>query len=152
MKVRNVMSRRVRAVNRSDTLKMAVSTLTKNNISGCPVIDSKKKVVGIITQTDISKVIDVHSKIHKNGDILDLVLIALKNEKYDSMKPVISKIMKMPVKSVMNKCVTISPDEDVYEAAKLMNHKNISRLPVVERGVLIGIVTKSDLMKLLERA
>ena len=145
------MNKRVKTVNRSDTVKSVVKTLSRNSISGCPVIDNKNKVVGIVTQSDIIKMIDVHSKVNENEDILDLILAALKDEKFDSMSPIISKVMQMPVKKIMNDCITISLDEDVYEAAKIMNKKNIRRLPVVKNKILQGIITKSDMMKLLEK-
>jgi acetoin utilization protein AcuB len=47
--------------------------------------------------------------------------------------------------------VTIGPNESVQKAAKRMRTRRVSCLPVVERGKLVGIVTVSDLLHVLER-
>ncbi|MDO5861874.1 MAG: CBS domain-containing protein [Thermoplasmata archaeon] len=47
------------------------------------------------------------------------------------------------------KCITISPDATVEEAAEIFSAKRIHRLPVVDDGMLIGIVTPTDLLKIV---
>jgi acetoin utilization protein AcuB len=54
----------------------------------------------------------------------------------------------MRIKEMMTKNpVTVGPDTLVLDARKIMNEKNIRRLPVVEKGKLVGIVTKHDLLE-----
>ena len=54
----------------------------------------------------------------------------------------------MIVKDVMKKSViTVEPETTVTEAKELMNKNNISKLPVVKGGKLVGIITKNDLLQ-----
>lgn len=46
--------------------------------------------------------------------------------------------------------VSISPDDDAYKAFRLMNQHNIGRIPVVKEGQLVGIVSRTDLIRVLE--
>jgi len=58
---------------------------------------------------------------------------------------------KTPVKNVMNRdVVTIEPDADSFTAVKLMRESNVSALPVVEDGELVGIVTERDILNLFK--
>lgn len=51
---------------------------------------------------------------------------------------------------MVSDAVTISPEDTAYQAFQLMNEKNVGRLPVVENGELVGIVSRTDLMRLRE--
>ena len=56
--------------------------------------------------------------------------------------------MSAPVKAFMSgKVVHISPGSSVFQAARLMIRNDIGRLPVVEDGNIIGIITRSDTMR-----
>jgi len=55
---------------------------------------------------------------------------------------------RIPVKQIMNKpLITVGPNLSIIEAIMLMRRKKIRRLPVLEEGRLIGIVTERDLLK-----
>jgi len=57
----------------------------------------------------------------------------------------------MNVKDVMNSdVVSCKPDDEISSAAQLLKEHNISGLPVVEEGKVVGIVTEADVLKLLE--
>ena len=56
-----------------------------------------------------------------------------------------TSILEIAVKDV----VTIEPNIDVGQAARIMREKNIGALPVVENGKLVGIVTERDFFKLI---
>ena len=106
MKVKDAMTKKPCALKPSDSVQMVLKTLSKNKISGCPVTDSKGRVLGVITQTDILRLIDVHSGINKpDTDLFSLVLASLRSESYDSMKNAMKKVMKMGIKDLMQKNV-----------------------------------------------
>ena len=71
------MSRKTITLKKSDTAKKAIKILSRNRISGCPVVDSKNNILGIVTQSDIVKLIDVFSGI-KSGDFFSLVESVIK--------------------------------------------------------------------------
>ena len=152
MKVKNIMTKKIRTVKKQDKIKKVLKILTKYKITGCPVVDAHKNIIGIITQTDILKIIDVHTKINVTGtDFFSLLLYVLKSKGYNEMSEILNNIMEMRVSEFMNKrVITIGDEEDVYIAARKMNKFDIERLPVVKKKKLVGIITRWDIIKTLE--
>lgn len=61
-------------------------------------------------------------------------------------------ISKLTLERIMTRDpITIRPDETVYDAARLMLQKKIAGLPVVEGGRLVGIITESDIFRMIVR-
>lgn len=117
MKVREVMTANVDYATSNSTVVELAGMMKKNDIGSIPICEGQK-VIGIVTDRDI-------------------VLRAVAEGK---------NIEKRSAKEVMNsKVVTITPDQDVHEAADLMATYQIRRLPVVEKDKLIGIVALGDL-------
>ena len=152
MLVRNAMTKDIVSVKPEDTLERVLDVLAKNNISGCPVV-SGKRVVGIVSQTDILRLIDVHSKIQTPESVIfPLILAAIKSEEYDRLKDGLKDILEMKVRDFMSKkVVTISAEDDIYKAARLMNKNDVDRLPVLERKKIIGVIARGDIIKALEK-
>ncbi|MFC2142900.1 HPP family protein [Candidatus Aenigmatarchaeota archaeon] len=149
MKVKDVMTRKPLCLKQGDKIQTAIHMLSRNDISSCPIVDGQKKVVGIVTKTDVLKSIDAHSGI-QNQNALTLVMATITGEEYDGIKRSIKKVIKRPVKSIMKKKVLcISDKDDIYKAAKLMNERDIETLPVVRNNKIIGILTRSDIISLL---
>ena len=108
--------------------------------------------MGIITQTDVIRIIDVHSKIHKTKELFPLIAAAVRSKKYDKLRKEIKRALNLDVSSFMKKdVVTIDAQEDLYTAAKLMNKHDVNHLPVVRKNKLVGMLSKSDLVKTLEK-
>src|SRR3989338_1777571 len=147
MKVRHVMTKDPVTLHPNDRLLDAIKMFLMHNISGCPVV-SKGRLVGVVTQSDIIRAIDVHSKIHKTMDAMHMIMAAIKSENYHNLKPAMRNILHEPVKKhCTNYPVWIEADDDVYSAAKLINKHNIDRLPVLAEGKLVGIVSKIDILR-----
>ncbi len=117
MKVEEVMSTDLIVGYVPGTVKSALNLLAKHNVSGMPILKKDtKKVVGILTRTDI----------FKNADEEQLALI-----------------MSKEVHSVTN-------DQDIKDAAKLLFEKRIHGLPVVNKKKnLVGIISPKDILKVL---
>lgn len=155
MRIREVMTRKVLALRTSDTLREAVAIFAKNGISGAPVIDDKRRVVGILTEMDILRRLEIGSMelghpvrpaagaAHAGGKEAGLRFKSL-SESLDGAGDIpISKVMTAPVVSAL-------PDDLVQEKAALMVHRKIRRLPVVDgKGVLVGILSRKDLIRML---
>jgi CBS domain-containing protein len=101
------------------TVKEAAELMRKRSIGNCIVIDNKP--IGIITESDILKKVVAEDK--KASEIL------------------VEEIMVTPI-------IVIDPYVDIEEAMKTMSKCNIRRLPVVEDGNLIGIITIKDILRL----
>jgi CBS domain-containing protein len=103
-------------VSSSAIVKEAAQTMVKDNIGSLIVID-KGKLTGIITERDILKYFS------NSG----------------SPGASISKIMSRNVK-------TIELNEEIEDAAAIMSQNKIKRLPVTQKGKLVGIITATDLV------
>jgi CBS domain-containing protein len=118
MKVREIMSRPIIAED-EDTLVTKIAEDMDELGIGSVVITKEGKPAGIITERDIA------------------LKVLLKNRWASEVKA--KEIMAFPL-------VTIEPEASIDEACRLAARKRIKRLPVVENGMLIGIVSIRDLL------
>lgn len=131
--VSSVMISDVKTVKPEDSLREALETLSEYNLGGLPVV-SKNKIVGVISETDIIRVMNVEN-------ILDA--------KKDKMK--LSMLQRFSVADAMSKKpISINQDAKITHASDLMAKHNINRLIVTDKkDNLVGIITKGDLIKAL---
>jgi CBS domain-containing membrane protein len=137
--VQAVMSGNVVAVGRDADLHEAVHLLSENKISGMPVVNDAKRVIGVISEADLLQLIGM-KKDHTFKDILRNILGSTGKEKVTTGNCV-ADVMSSPA-------LTIGPDEDVKKAATLLDERRIKRLPVVdEEGRLVGIISRGDIVR-----
>ena len=145
MKVENYMNRNVISIKEEDSLENVINILLENKISGAPVVDESNKVIGVISESDLiyqDKELKVPSFIPLLGGFIML----------ESIRKFEKQLMKMSAykaNQVMS-CppLTINEDSDVKEAVNIMLDNKINRLPVVdEQNKLVGIITRSDILK-----
>jgi len=150
MKIKDIMSDKVITFKPDDTLHSALETFTDRNISGAPVVRDGK-LVGLITELDIIKVIDIYTpKVHFTSmPHFFLVLAGLKSRsKAAELKKKVTAASKLKVEDFMTRDpVVISKEADIMEAARLIDTYKVNRLPVVEKGKVKGIVTRNDVIK-----
>lgn len=148
MKAKDLMTKRLITVKPNDTIRKVVHILADKNISGCPVV-AGDRLVGVVTQTDIVRAIDVYGKINKPADALSLIAAIVNSDKA-STKSQLRSMLTTKVKDFMkSNVVFVEEGEDIYKAANLLNRHKIDRLPVVSAGKLVGILTKADIVKAL---
>ena len=131
MLVNKWMRDRVTTIDANDTMQDAMELLKKNAIRMLPVME-EGKLVGVVTDRDLRKasVPDIVTfEVHKLLDILS----------------------ELKVKDIMTKDpVTVPFDYTVEETAEVLLEKKISGVPVVnQEGKLVGIITQSDLFRVL---
>jgi len=153
MRVGSVMTKNVVTASPNDTLESVIEKFSKYHISGMPVVDSRKKVVGVVTESDVIKAIDAFNpKVNFDNDTsFALILAFLKHKKeIGIIKSEILGSEKAKVKSFMTKeVVSIGPEADMIEAARLMARRNVKRLVVLKNGRLAGIVARADIVRAL---
>jgi CBS domain-containing protein len=139
--VGDVMTTRVIAVRRSADYKQIVSVLRRYRVSACPVINEGGKVVGVVSEADLL------FKEADPGPPAGLIRLRWKLGEESKVNAVIAgQLMTSPA-------VTIQPDVPLAVAARVMQERQIKRLPVVTPdGRLVGIVTRSDVLSVFERA
>ena len=132
VKVEELMSRKVVTALPKTTIFEAVKTMTKRGFRRLP-ITSENKVVGIITAMDILRFFG-------SGKVF----------KHLQSRTIIQVLNTPVIEIATKKVVTINPEADIGQAAKMMRKENIGALPVVENGRLIGIITERDFFKKIE--
>jgi CBS domain-containing protein len=136
--VRDVMTKGVISISKFEPVMQVADILTEKNISGLPVVDKDKKVIGIITQADILSMIGV-SRDHTFKDLLRHMLGETLPER--RLGDHVGDIMTSPAH-------TIKPEANIAEAVRVMDEKKIRRLTVTDdNGMLIGILTRADILK-----
>jgi CBS-domain-containing membrane protein len=115
--------------------------LHEQRVSAFPVVDEDKKVIGVVSETDML------AKEALEGTVPRTVQLDLTTQ---GMR---SRVNAVTAADLMTKPpVTIGPDEPVTRAARLMFDRRVKRLPVTsEDGTLIGIVTRSDVLSVYGR-
>ncbi len=151
IKVEDTMQKNVITIGKEMRIEEAARILRENRISGAPVVDKDNRLVGILSEGDIIRLIEVHSPklnliLPSPFDLLELPL-RMKHE-YDEIVKGIKKAALTSVEDIMTrKLVTIRPEQSVSDAAELMDKYKIKRLPVVDdRGDLLGIITRGDII------
>ncbi len=146
MKARDVMVSPVRTTTGGTPVKDAAATMLKHHISALPVVDDKGALIGIITEGDLVHRVETGTERRRPW-----WLIALADETRMAAEYV--KSHGRAVSDVMTrKVITASPDTPLDEIANVFGKKSIKRVPIVENGQLVGIVSRADLVQALASA
>lgn len=141
MKVKDVMIYDISAVFEDDTIERAVDIMSRQLVSGVPVVDEDMKVVGFISETDIMKAsIPSYFALLQSASFLPDANQFVKN---------MAKIKDKKVGEFMSKPpITVSPSDSLIHAADRMMRHNIKTIPVVDdEGRLLGIIVKIDILR-----
>lgn len=157
--IRNIMTTDVVTIRESEPLYKAASVLAEKNISGVPVISEAGQVVGMISDGDILRFLntydpkkDVVCRQSESDDykicMHKLGIFTIEPNRASDLYRVFEEASGKPVREFMTKnVVTIDADDDVEKASSLMISHKIKRIPVVENGILVGIVSRADIVK-----
>ena len=156
MKIQDAMEKEVIKFQVDDRIVDVAGSLRENKISGAPVVSKEGKLVGIISEGDIMRLLEVHSPrinliLPAPLDLIELP-VRMKYE-LDEIAEDMNKAASLLIGEIMTKkLVTISPDKDIADAAQLMDTHDIKRLPVVDdNGEMVGIVTRGDIIGAMVR-
>lgn len=142
MKVADVMSTEVRTIAADAPLKEAATVMVGSGVSGLPVVDDDRKVVGIITEADFVTVEANRAWGRQRRRLLA-------NFFGDAAPPnakLVSEVMSTDLH-------TIDSGSSITEAARMMIDCGVKRLPVVlPDGTLDGIISRGDVMGVFARS
>lgn len=142
MKIRSVMSTAVVTVTPETTLKDAAAKLVRFGISGMPVVDDDNQVLGVLSEADVlAKEAGAAPREGMLAWLLDEGGISRARLEART----VGEAMTAPA-------LTIGPERTVREAAARMLSEGVNRLPVVENGSLVGIVSRADLVRAFARS
>lgn len=123
LKVEDYMARKLITFKPDQPMHDVVDTLMKHKISGGPVVNNDGELVGVISE----------------GDCLKEVV----KGKYDNM-PIFTGLVE---EHMAQNVITVSPDLNIFEAARMFLEKRLRRFPVIYDGKLIGQISQKDVMK-----
>ena len=131
MDVREIMATDIESVDRNDTLLTVEERMATKQLRHLPVLE-QGDLVGIVTQRDLFKAA-MSSAMGYGEKAQQAYLRSVR----------VKEIMTYPV-------VTISPDISLAAAAEMIITKGIGCLPVVDGTTLVGMITKTDLLRCLK--
>ena len=156
MKIQDAMEKNVIKFQVDDRIVDVAGSLRENKISGAPVMNKEGQLVGIISEGDIMRLLEVHSPhirliLPSPLDLIELP-VRMKYE-MDEIAEDMNKAASLLIGEIMTtKVVTIDPDSDIGDAAHLMDTHDVKRLPVVDAdGNMVGIVTRGDIIGAMMR-
>lgn len=123
LKVANVMWNHIDPIRCCTPLTKVVQILLANHVTGLPVVDDKRHVLGFVSEQDCIHAMLVRSY-HHEGD------------------PLVEDVMH-------NTPFTISPEESIVDLAQMLGRDKPKVYPVVEQGRLVGIITRSAILAAL---
>ncbi len=146
MNVRDVMSTPAISVTTSTPLKEVAHLLVEHRISGVPVVDDSGAVVGVVSEADF---------LYKGGDRKAARRRWFRRVLGESRASVSrqAKIGAITAGEAMTSpAMTIEADRPTTAAALLMVDRAVNRLPVIDKGRLVGIVSRADLVRSFVRS
>jgi CBS domain-containing protein len=129
--VRRWMSSPALVVDESMPLPDVRRRLEQQRVRRLPVVNAAGQLVGIVTEGDVNRVSDSHVT-----DVRDYSLY--------------HRVTDLPIGEIMTRVVvTVTPDTSIMEVAQLLLDHRIGGVPVVEQGRIVGMITESDLFRLI---
>jgi len=141
MKVKEIMTKEVNSISPEVSAWDGLKELSKNKISGLPVIDHNGKLIGMFTEKEVLAFI-LPSYIEHVGRF-----VYAENPKGTKRK--LAELKKIKVTHLMRKeMITINEEVTLCEAARVMLIQKARRLPVLDKtGKVIGIIAREDVLK-----
>lgn len=143
---RDIMTEAVIACVAETKLEDVVKTLAEHEISGMPVIDAARRVVGIVSEDDL--LLADHLEPPRIKTALFGFYI-LRQSVMDRM----AELRGLRVEDVMTKrVITFGPETPVDQIAQALHDKRINRVPIVDgEGKLIGLVSRADIIRAMAK-
>jgi len=141
MKIKEIMTRKVKSLSADISAKDALKILNKLKISGLPVIDKNTKLVGMFTEKDVLSYVLPHY-IEQVGDFTY-------RDNPKSAKKKVAQLGSIPVAQLMRKeVVTVTEDAALCEVGRIMLTQKARRIPVLDKeGKMVGIVARCDVVR-----
>ena len=146
MKARDVMAFPVITVKLGSSIEEVAKAFVQRRISGAPVVDESGKLVGIVSEGDLMFRSEIGTERPHPYWYLE----------YAGKEHLAAEYVKARARKVADimtrKVITASPDTSLNDIAALLENNSIKRVPVIENGELVGIVTRANLIQALTSA
>lgn len=154
--VADLMQKKVLTIAPGKTLPELERALLRSRVSAMPVVERSGKMVGIVSRSDVVRQLCLERSLGEAmadayRDQTDDSFV--EKSRRDVAEAIGKRMERLCVRDVMIRdVVTATPDLPLAKAAQLMIERRIHRLPVVEDGKLVGIVSSLDFTRLVAEA
>ncbi|BCZ84998.1 CBS domain-containing protein [Paraburkholderia terrae] len=146
MRALDVMTTTVLSVTPEMTVRDAAKMMTEQRISAAPVIDAKGKLVGMVSEGDLMRRVELGTQKRRRSWWLDLLATGLDAEEYvKSHGRLVEDIMTRDV-------ISVDDTTPLTEIASVLEGEGIKRVPVLRQGEVVGIVSRANLVQALASA
>ncbi|MDQ6597257.1 CBS domain-containing protein [Bacillus salipaludis] len=144
MQAHDIMISQVHKVKDTDTVRSVIEKFIEFGISGLPIVNDRNEIVGYISDGDILRFIGKHE-----DRIVDSFYYAFvikgDNEEFEERE---RRILALNVMEIAQKKVyKVSWDEEMENIAAVLGKKQIKKVPVERNGVLVGIISRGDVIR-----
>jgi CBS domain-containing protein len=145
MKVSDVMTTELVTAGPATQFKDLLERMIRADVSSLAILDDDGKLLGLVTETDLLSKEAYGGVRHPS---LELLAEIVRGSKHDW----VTKAQGLKAREIMStKLVVCAPDEDVRSAARRMLATDVRHLPVLESGVMVGMVSRHDLLSIFDR-
>ena len=146
MKASDVMTPNVITVSADASVGETAAILLSNHISGAPVVDAKGELIGIVSEGDLMRRPEIGTA-KRHSWWLELVS-SERSQAFEYVKSHSRKISDVMTRDV----VTAKPDTPLGDIAAMLERNRIKRVPIVEGGKIVGIVSRANILQALASA
>lgn len=143
MKAADVMTGNVVAVEADAPIAQAVRLMLENRISGLPVVDSQGSLVGIVTEGDFLRRVEIGTEVRRPHWLE--FLLGSGRRASDYVRTHARKVEEIMTSDV----VSVTKTTPVAEIVRLMEKHRVKRVPVVQHRKIVGIVSRANLLRAL---
>lgn len=144
MKAHEIMNSKVYKVMERDTVRSVIEKFLEYGISGLPIINDRNEIVAYISDGDIMRYIGKH----KDTVIDSFYYIEIVKGDDVDFDERVKMVLDLNVLVIAKKKVdTVSWDENIENIAAILGKKQIKKLPVERNGVLVGIISRGDVIR-----
>lgn len=140
MLAKDVMTTKVITVREDTVVKDVAALLLKHRISGVPVVDDDRKIVGIVSEGDLLRRVENDTEHRHSWWLENLFFADARTDHY--IKAHARKVSDVMTRNV----VTVTEETPLFRIADVLEKHHIKRVPVVRDGELIGIVSRANLL------
>lgn len=144
MQAHEIMIKQVYKVKEDAKIRAVIEKFIDYHIGGLPVVNDRNEIVGYISDGDIMRYIGKH-----DDKVVDFffyqVVLQGDIEEFDRRT---EKLLNANVMDIAKKkVITVDWEEEIENVAALLGKRQIKKLPVVRNGVLVGIISRGDIIR-----
>ena len=143
MRASDVMATHVVTIDQNSTVGQLARLLVDNYISGAPVIDESGRVVGMISEGDLIRRAEIDTDSGPSG------WLAWFSTGTERARDFLKTHSAYATDVMTHPAITVSPDTPLADIARTMEKRRVKRVPVIENGKLVGLVSRADLLRAL---